>query len=198
MKSLRKKFGEIEYLRITEITRRGWPHYHLLIRSAYLPHPVVKQRWTELTRATIVDLRQVQKTFSAYWYLTKYLSKLHSLGWSDRHVSFSARFFPPQPPPPPLPFQYDKPSVEAIHPVTFLARHYANKPIARVHGKFLRLPRLDSDNPPESLPDADTLPVTLENRPTLKDQTDAQSPPVQTSLEFDRSPPTLYDGPFDL
>jgi hypothetical protein len=88
------KYGEVEYLRVTEVTKKGWPHYHLLLRSGFLPHKVVKTLWAELTGATIVDLRQVKKSFSAYQYLVKYLSKLHRLEWTERHVSVSKNFAP--------------------------------------------------------------------------------------------------------
>jgi hypothetical protein len=91
---LRKRFGQIEYLRVTEVTKAGWPHYHLLIRSSFIPQPVVKAAWNKLTGAIIVDLRQVQKSFSAFTYLVKYLTKLHRLEWTERHVSYSRSFFP--------------------------------------------------------------------------------------------------------
>ncbi len=94
IRRLRKDFGEIEYLRATELTKNGWPHYHLLIRSGFLPHKVVQRIWAELTGAIIVDLRQVKQTFSAYTYLVKYLSKLHKIEWTERHLSYSKNFFP--------------------------------------------------------------------------------------------------------
>ncbi len=95
IKRLRTRFGEVEYLRVTELTKQGWPHYHLLLRSTYIPQPVVKDMWAELTGAKIVDLRKVKKTWQAYTYLVKYLSKLHQIEWTERHVSYSKGFFPP-------------------------------------------------------------------------------------------------------
>lgn len=92
IRRLRSKFGPIEYLRVTEVTSKGWPHYHLLVRSPYLPHSVVKSYWCGQTGAYIVDLRAVKKTFSAYTYLVKYLSKLHHIEWTARHVSRSRGF----------------------------------------------------------------------------------------------------------
>lgn len=92
IRRLRKDFGEIEYLRVTEVTKNGYPHYHLLVRSGFLPHSVVKRYWSELTGATIVDIRQVTKSWSAYKYLVKYLAKLHQLEWTERHVSMSRNF----------------------------------------------------------------------------------------------------------
>jgi len=98
IKALRDKFGEVEYLRVTEITAKGWPHYHLLVRSPYLPHAVIQSLWKTLTGAIIVDVRQVKEHFNATLYLIKYLSKLHSLGWTERHCSHSRNFFPPKEP----------------------------------------------------------------------------------------------------
>ncbi len=98
VRKLRLKFGSVEYLRVTELTNKGWPHYHLLIRSGFLPQPVVKEIWASLTGATIVDLRQVKNKFQTYIYLVKYLTKMHKLAWTTRHVSTSRNFFPPEPP----------------------------------------------------------------------------------------------------
>ena len=33
IRNLRKRFGEVEYLRVTEVTQNGWPHYHLLVHK---------------------------------------------------------------------------------------------------------------------------------------------------------------------
>lgn len=93
-RKIRQRHKEFEYLRVTELTRGGWPHYHLLVRSPYLPHSQVKAWWEELTGAIIVDLRQVKGHFDTFYYLVKYLSKLHQIGWTDRHVSYSRHFFP--------------------------------------------------------------------------------------------------------
>jgi len=96
IRALRVRFGEVEYLRVTETTRAGWPHYHLLLRSSYLPHAVVKSLWQQYTQATIVDIRQVHKSWSAYAYLVKYLTKMSNLQWTERHVSYSKNFFRPE------------------------------------------------------------------------------------------------------
>ena len=95
IRTLRKRFGQVEYLRVTELHKSGYPHYHLLVKSSFLPHAVVKNEWHRLTNNQIVDLRQVDGSFQSYTYLTKYLSKLHRLEWTDRHVSYSKNFFPP-------------------------------------------------------------------------------------------------------
>jgi len=92
---LRSLYGDIQYLRATELTAKGWPHYHFLLRAPFLPHRVVRDTWERLTGAKIVDLRRVDRSFRAYTYLLKYLSKLHRIEWTERHLSFTRRFFPP-------------------------------------------------------------------------------------------------------
>jgi hypothetical protein len=118
---LRTRFGEVEYLRVTEVTRAGYPHYHLLVRSAFLPHAVVKKAWHEMTGAEIVDLRPVTKTFGAYNYLTKYLTKMHRLDWTERHVSYSRNFFPPLPPEQERPANLGDCQRMSLHPYDWLA-----------------------------------------------------------------------------
>lgn len=122
---LRKRFGEVEYLRVTELHKTGYPHYHLLVRSKYLPQPVVKAEWERLTGATIVDLRAVPKQFRAYWYLTKYLSKMHRLGWTNRHVSTSRGFFKPAKPDDYQPIKWLAKSRDWRHPYRIMYDHYA-------------------------------------------------------------------------
>lgn len=143
IRRLRKRFGEIEYLRVTELTRRGFPHYHMLIRSGFLPQPVVKKDWNELTGAIIVDLRQVKQSFQAYTYLVKYLAKLHKIEWTERHVSYSRSFFPPKDDPPPSPWTFDQSAVIQSHPATVLQQSYVGCTITR------KSPSLIVVEPPE-------------------------------------------------
>lgn len=124
LKKLRTKFGEIEYLRVTELTKKGFPHYHLLLRSGFIPHAVVKKLWNELTGATIVDLRQVKESFRAYHYLVKYLSKLHKIEWTERHVSYSRGFFPPEPERKNQPLPIESKSILSMHPITYLLQNH--------------------------------------------------------------------------
>lgn len=114
---LRKIFGDIEYLRVTELDKKGWPHYHLLLRSGYIPHGVIKREWERLTGAIIVDIRPVKKSLNAYKYLVKYLSKIHSIPWTDRHISYSRSFFPPEDPQSRNPLELDHVETIPRHPV---------------------------------------------------------------------------------
>lgn len=141
IRKLRTKYGEVEYLRVTEATQRGWPHYHLLIRSDYIPQPVVKDLWNSMTGARIVDLRQVKKSFSAYRYLVKYLSKLHNLEWTERHVSLSRNFAPPDQFEPQDPEQTAQGELFFQHPATYICEHCQGWKIVRYgHSAHLLLP----------------------------------------------------------
>lgn len=96
IRSLRNDFGPIDYFRVTECTAKGWPHYHLLVRSGFIPHTKIKSQWATLANASIVDVRRVSESFACYTYLVKYLSKLHRIEWTERHVSYSRGFFNPE------------------------------------------------------------------------------------------------------
>jgi len=137
---LRKRFGDIQYLRVTELTKKGWPHYHFLLRSNFLPQPVVRNAWQELTGATIVDLRQVKQSFRAYGYLVKYLSKLHKIEWTERHVSYSRTFFKEPVTPKATGLNLLEATLLEQHPSSFLAEHYAGERITQVSNTMFQLP----------------------------------------------------------
>jgi len=145
IRRLRKKFGEVEYLRVTEVTKRGWPHYHLLIRSGYLPHAVVKAYWQEQTGARIVDLRQVTKTFSAYTYLVKYLSKLHDLEWTERHVSMSRGFTPKSKYQHPNDLQTAEPDFHRQHPAQVILEYCQGCKLKRLSNNAHAILHPDTD-----------------------------------------------------
>lgn len=135
---MRRRFGSIEYLRVTEVTKKGWPHYHLLIRSGYLPHEVAKNTWALLTGASIVDIRQVKKVFNCYTYLLKYLTKMHRIEWTGRHVSYSKDFFMPDDRP-----EYDKRRLELrmvhnVHPATYIREEHKGEPLVKISPRTYR------------------------------------------------------------
>lgn len=107
---IRKNRGECEYLRVAEIhngsTRYkelqepgkalGFPHYHAMLRSSFLPQKELSDMWAELASAPHVYIAKIDTTFSSFRYMTKYLTKLHRIEWTDRHVSYSRNFFRPE------------------------------------------------------------------------------------------------------
>lgn len=94
---IRKHHGEFEYLRVLEVTKAGWPHYHMMVRSGYIPQPEIKAVWAEQTGATIVDVRRIYKAEHARRYCLKYLCKQKYVPWTDRRVTFSKGFFVDKP-----------------------------------------------------------------------------------------------------
>jgi hypothetical protein len=92
---LRKLRDEpIEYLRVTELHKSGFPHYHALLRCGFLPKKQLDDTWAKLTGAPYNWIAKIDSTFSSFRYLVKYLTKLHKIEWTDRHVSYSRGFFP--------------------------------------------------------------------------------------------------------
>lgn len=144
-KYLRTKFGEIEYLRVTELTRDGWPHYHFLLRSGYIPHAAIRFKWNELTKAIIVDIRPVQKSFAAYTYLVKYLSKIHSIPWTDRHLSYSRNFFPPEDPKQKNLLGLEMTETIPMHPATVIYREGEGAVWRKIGSKAFALVTLNPD-----------------------------------------------------
>jgi hypothetical protein len=95
MRCLRKMRNvEVEYLRVTELHQSGYPHYHALLRSGFIPQKILSSEWGRLTGAPVVWISKIDSTFSSFRYLVKYLTKLHKIEWTDRHVSYSRSFFP--------------------------------------------------------------------------------------------------------
>jgi hypothetical protein len=123
-RSLRTRFGSIEYLRVVEEHKSGYPHYHCMVRSDYIPQPVVKRIWHDLTGADIVDIRKVEGFFNSIAYLTKYLTKLRRVDWTDRHVTYSRNFFPAGMTPGKLTSEWRVMYRANIHPYAYLRREY--------------------------------------------------------------------------
>lgn len=129
VRALRKRFGEIEYLRVTEAGRAGFPHFHLLLRSDFLPHKVMKQTWKDLTGFSIIYVQKVTDTFRSYYYLTKYLSKMSQMDWTDRHVSYSRQFFPEELTERNIRVDYENVATFETHPLQYLAEHYPGEEV---------------------------------------------------------------------
>jgi hypothetical protein len=104
---VRKLYGECEYLRVLEVQKNGMPHFHCMLRCGYLPHHLIYAEWNRLIGAPDgwvddspkkrnwagVNLKKIDSTFRTFRYLVKYLTKLHKIEWTDRHVSYSRNFF---------------------------------------------------------------------------------------------------------
>jgi hypothetical protein len=147
--------AQYEYLRVCELhtaskkyvgygaEAKGFPHYHLLLRTPFISQHLLSYEWASLTAPTMppdtevmaekhgwmnrrleckhlsrledrqkpashqelakawrldlgapnVHIAKIDQTFSSFRYMVKYLTKLHRLEWTDRHVSYSRNFF---------------------------------------------------------------------------------------------------------
>lgn len=89
---IRKLTGECEYMRVLEVTKKGWPHYHLVARCGFVKQADLSNWWAELTGAPIVDIRKIKRTEDVYFYVVKYLSKQAYIEWTTRRVTLSRHF----------------------------------------------------------------------------------------------------------
>ena len=93
-KSYRRDGIEFEYLRVLEVTKKGFPQYHLLVRSPYLDKRELSHRWCHFTEAFIVDIRALSPDEKGARYVMKYLGKQDSVPFTNRRVSWTRNFFP--------------------------------------------------------------------------------------------------------
>lgn len=91
---LRRRYEEFEFFRVLEVTKKGWPHYHLITRCPYIPQAELSELWNQLTGAPIVDVRAMHKKTNAYWYVVKYLGKQAMIPWTNRRAAWTRGFFP--------------------------------------------------------------------------------------------------------
>lgn len=139
VKRIRSRFGEFEYLRVTEVTKAGWPHYHMLVRSDYIPHAVARDAWYELTGARIIDVRRVKENFPTYRYLLKYLTKMHHITWTGRHVSYSRGFFKPDDDPQFAPHDLQEREVHNMHPAAFIMESHPGCRVEKLTARTYRI-----------------------------------------------------------
>lgn len=77
--------------------KSGFPHFHLVVRSPYVAQEELSRDWCKLTDAFIVDIRKIDPGRRVARYISKYLTKQTSPGFTNRRVSFTRSFFPPTP-----------------------------------------------------------------------------------------------------
>jgi hypothetical protein len=99
-KLLRRRYGAFEYVRVLEEHKSGYPHFHLVCRSPYIPQAELSRHWAHLAGAFIVDIRKVDPRRKVARYIAKYLGKQVENAITDRRVSFSRSFLPPREPKP--------------------------------------------------------------------------------------------------
>lgn len=63
-------------LKVSDTDDRWHPHLHVIWHGRYLHHPVIRDRWAQVTGgSSIVDLRELDSPRHALRYVTKYVTK---------------------------------------------------------------------------------------------------------------------------
>lgn len=96
IRRIRNEVGSIEYCRVMEEHKSGYPHFHLVVRSPYIEQQTLARWWCDLTDAFIVDIRRIDPDRRVAKYIAKYLCKTYASTISDRRVTNSKEFFPPK------------------------------------------------------------------------------------------------------
>lgn len=65
----------IEYLWVWETTRAGFPHLHVLLKAPFIPKRWLSRQWQELAGSPIIDIRRIDDSERAAFYVAKYLTK---------------------------------------------------------------------------------------------------------------------------
>jgi len=131
-RTLRKAVGEWEYIRILEITKKGFPHYHFLVRGGYVDQEWLSDQWDRLTGAHIVDIRKIKNMTHATRYLMKYLYKQKAVPWTTRRVCWTRSFFPPPSTEKPPSLQLEDLRREGAWPPSFFAVYHEGRSIERI------------------------------------------------------------------
>lgn len=67
--------NRVEFLAIFEQTKTGWPHLHILVRSAWIDQAWLSRQMQRLTNSPIVDIRAIHSKRGAAKYVAKYTAK---------------------------------------------------------------------------------------------------------------------------
>lgn len=121
---LRRTVDEFEYFKVLEVTKAGWPHYHLIARSPFIPQKKISTIWAELTQAPIVDVRAVKRSRDVYTYVVKYLGKQKYIPWTNRRCSWTKGFFRDDDFDPPPSLELEMVEFEHDHPRDFMFYYY--------------------------------------------------------------------------
>jgi hypothetical protein len=131
-KLIRKEVGPVEFFRVLELTKTGWPHYHFIVRSEYIPQHLIKRHWAALTGASIVDVRIIKQRDNVIGYMMKYLGKQHFIPWTNRRVSWSRNFFLPTDEPPHVKWRLIGKTRSSLHPALYIDLHLRGKTVTQI------------------------------------------------------------------
>ena len=70
-----KMIQDMQYIAVFELTKKGWPHLHILCRCEWMAHAWLSDRMQQYADSPIVDIRKVKSRKRAAWYVAKYTAK---------------------------------------------------------------------------------------------------------------------------
>jgi hypothetical protein len=96
-KRIKRKQGAsaVGYVKVVELTKKGTPHFHVAIDTAFISQRWLSLQWLELTGSPVVDIRLIRSESGLAHYLAKYLTKRSETVSKRRKFSASRGFLPP-------------------------------------------------------------------------------------------------------
>jgi hypothetical protein len=138
-----------EYFKVLEVTKNGWPHYHLIARSPYLPQRKLSAIWNHLTNAPIVDVRAIKKSGEVYQYVVKYLGKQKYIPWTERRCSWSRGFFEKDDFKPPASLEIELVETYEEHPADFMFYYHKGQKVEELSDScwfFVDMDKVDPES----------------------------------------------------
>jgi hypothetical protein len=72
---IRRRFKDFQYVRVAELNERGWPHFHVAFRGAFVPHAWLSLTWSNLGCGPDVHVAALDNPGRVDRYLLKYITK---------------------------------------------------------------------------------------------------------------------------
>lgn len=164
IRKIRREVGDIEYCRVLEEHKSGYPHFHLLVRSPYIEQKLLSRWWCELTDAFVVDIRKVDPERRVAKYVAKYLSKQVRCQFTDRRVTASKQFWLDDGKPPKPNYQWADMYFGKMHINDYVRWHYPDAELEWLSRSHAVVISRGSSNAPraEFMRDRDGLPIRHE------------------------------------
>ena len=86
LKRLRRKFPDIQFIKVLEFQTNGYPHLHIILNK-YIYKPWIIKNWTNIGGGQIVDIKPIKNT-SVASYVSCYLS-----GSNEKHIEHNSKFW---------------------------------------------------------------------------------------------------------
>lgn len=89
LKRLRRRYPQLRFARLVELTKSGRPHFHILVNQ-YIPQKYISWAFAECGGGSVADIRYVDPGRSAI-YVTKYITKSHISDFNTAQFFFLTR-----------------------------------------------------------------------------------------------------------